>query len=448
MFLQSNAFSRLDADQLAQWTWEGKTILFVSHDWDPAHDGAEAIAGRRLAAALLDAGARLHVLAAAHASTELRHERYDLTTIPIRRPLSPNKFSRAFEMMTSTVPEAAGQWVHDAVQAGTTLLSSLPDDTLIYGRAMPGASNVVAWRLAQWSECPWVAHFSDEWPSVGVLSHGRGWLAPYKWPLYQFWRRRILRDAGALTFTNPLQGADIVSERPEYLLKSFTVTHLATSGRVCTEPADATEFHIVHSGNVYFGRTAKALMVGLRRFLDRTPAAQGRVRFTQVGWDAGDLPEWSARCALDGVVRCQGRTEPSEVVKMLERASLLVAIDFALPVSTTLPSKMPDYINARRPLLAMTAPGTSMWHLFVNDGAGLTAHYDDPEEVAGQIACVFEAWRRGRLDTLLPEGTAAASFDSRQVLNELAGAFLTARAAAGVAWNGQRLTANHRRVSA
>ena len=99
-------------------------------------------------------------------------------------------------MMRCGIPEWPGLWVSGAVDAGVRVLASLPADTVIYGRAMPGSSNIAAWHLARLTGRSWVAHFSDDWPPLQVLANGRKWLAPYKWPLFQFWRRRILADAG------------------------------------------------------------------------------------------------------------------------------------------------------------------------------------------------------------------------------------------------------------
>jgi hypothetical protein len=420
VFLMSDAFRALDTRVSRRWDWSASTILFISHAWDPARDGAEALAGRRLVKALLEAGARVHVLSAARADDEFRHDNYEGTVVPCA-PLPLNKVARAWRMVRLTIPEDEGPWVSGAVAAGVRVLSSLPADTIIYGRSMPGSSNIVAWHLARMSGLPWIAHFSDEWPSIGPLSNGRGWLAPYKWPLFRFWRQRIIRDADALTFTNPLQAKDILSGDARELAKSFVVSHLPSGATRANQTPQYDFFRIVHTGNIYYGRTSASLMQGLRLFLDRTPAARGPVRFTQAGWDTGDLPAWKERCGLGDVVQCVGRMNEHDMVRLIDTASLLIAVDFANQKSTTLPLKTPDYVNAGRPILAITAPSTSLERLFDADGAGLTAY--SPEQVAERIAAVFDAWQQRRLDAFLPKPAAIASFSCARVLAELAAAF-------------------------
>ncbi len=113
----------------------------------------------------------------------------------------------------------------------------------------------------------------------------------------------------------------------------------------------------------------------------------------------------------------------------MDRASLLVGFDYSRPDSATLLSKLPDYVNSGRPILVITAPTSAMGHLFREDGVGLTAHYDSPEEVADHISRVFDAWQRGEFQAFLPTATAIESFTDRNVLAELAAAFSVARTA-------------------
>lgn len=428
MFLTSNAVRALEEAELRAWDWSATTILYISFAWDPAADAAQALSGRRLVKALLAAGARVHVLATNRAADECPSDHYDVTVVPAPAA-SRRKLWRALRMMHSTIPEVEGEWVAPAVASGVRLLSSMPPETIIYSRAMPGSSNIVAWHLARLTGRPWVAHFSDEWPSTQVFAGDRAWLAAYKRPLFRLWRRRIVRDAGALTFTNPGQGREFLRGfSPRHLEKAFVVTHLPTHHERHVPPPQYELFHIVHTGNFYPpSHTSAALLQGLRLFLDRTPAARGKVRFTQAGWANGDVPAWTARCGLHGVVRLAGRLDQQQVDSLMDAASLLVGIDYARPNSNTLLSKLPDYVTARRPILAITAPSSSMGRLFEEDGAGLTAHYDDPAEVATRIAAVFEEWQQRRIESLLPARTATESFMPRHVLGELAGAFAVAR---------------------
>jgi hypothetical protein len=369
----------------------------------------------------------MHVLAGAKADDEPVHPRYQVTVAP-RGQLARAKAIRAWQMVRSTVPEAAGQWVKPAVSEGLRVLSVLPSDTIIYSRASPGASNIVGWHLARRTGRPWLAHFSDEWPPFQLQSVHKKLAAPYKWPLFSMWRRRILNEAGALTFTNPLQGDAVLGrEAGRFHHKAFVVAHLPC--RTATaRPQQFNTFHLVHSGNFYPpSHTAGTLMQGLRLFIDRTPAARGRVKFTQAGWANGDVGYWTTRCRLEDIAQCSGRLNQPDLLNLLDDASLLIAVDYARASSRVILSKLPDYVTARRPILAIADPGSSMARFFEEDGAGLTASFKSPDRVAECIAAVFNAWTAGRDDAFLPSGVAVDSFSPSRVLRELGAAVALAR---------------------
>ena len=449
MFLTSDAFRAFDSRLAGTFNWTRASILLVSYDWDARNGSAEALAGQRLVDALLAAGASVHVLAGTpvREGGDARAER--VTWVP-RASFSNSRYGRALEMIRSTVPEATGPWVEPAVRKGCRVLSELPPETVIYGRAMPGTSNIVAWHLARATERPFVAHFSDEWPPVHVLSANRKVLAPYKWPLFAWWRRRILNDAGALTFTNPMQGADVLGRwHARQARRAFVVPHLPSRRVGPHGMPEPGVFHIVHTGNLYAqDQPSKTLMHGLRLFIDRLPASDAIVKFTQAGWSNGDMPEWTRRLGLEHVVRFPGRLSQEGVFQLLDAAHLLVGIDYRRPCSTTLLSKTPDYLHAARPVLVITSPSSAMGRLFNDDGAGLTARHDSPEGVARRISEVFDAWRNGSVDAYLPSPAAIESFSSPRVLGELAAAFSTARAetqghqrlASGRRWRRERAT--------
>jgi hypothetical protein len=434
MYLKSDAVQAFERRRLLEWDWTSATILLVAYDWDTVHGGAEALAGRRLVRALTTAGARVCVLTGPAAAIDDAAQLGCTVAVAPCEPLAPSRIGRALQMMRTRVPEASGPWVGSAVDTGMRVLASLPEDTILYSRAMPGASNIVGWHLARRTGSPWVAHFSDNWPPPQVLPASRRFLAPYKWPLFSLWRHRILRDAGALTFTNPGQAAEMVGHgRSSGRRKAFVVTHLASSPPAASAPPRGDRFHIVHTGNLYPpNHTFETVLQGLRLFLDRTPGAREVVRFTQAGWANGDVEMWSRRCGLEDIVCVAGRLPQEAVLPLLESASLLIAIDYRRANSTTLLSKLPDYINARRPILALTAPTSTLGRVCLEDGAGLTAQHDAPEEVANHMVRVYRAWQQHRLDPFLPRPQARAAFATPTVLAELAGAFICARGAAPV----------------
>ena len=159
-------------------------------------------------------------------------------------------------------------------------ISSLPAHTVIYSRAMPAASNIMAWHLARTTQRPWVAHFSDEWPPTRrchIARHGS-----------RHTRCRCSSCGGGgfcampvpSLHNNPRQAKVVLgSAAGRFMSKAFVVTHLPSmAGCRDQVPQQDNLFHIVHTGNLNPpNHSSAALLQGLRIFLDRTPRAQEAV---------------------------------------------------------------------------------------------------------------------------------------------------------------------------
>ena len=148
------------------------------------------------------------------------------------------------------------------------------------------------------------------------------------------------------------------------------------------------------------------------------------MRFTQAGWSNGDLDEWTRQCGLTDVVRSVGRLPQPDVAALLDSASVLIAVDYARPDSTTLLSKLPDYVIPRDVRFSPSLPRRQPWDACLRRWRGLTARYDSPEDVADRIGAFMR--RGGRAaHAFLPVRDVVRLFSPDRVLAELAGACLS-----------------------
>ena len=229
MFLTSEGVARVGRAAVSRWDWRATTILLISYDWDPARGGgAESLAGRRLVAALLGAGARVHVLTAGGVNQELRCPNYDATVIrPRRFPRTRSAELCRYSVRNFRVGRAVGIQRRrcGCPRAG---IASARHGYLRARHARLIEHRGVAPRPTDWTVVG--RSFQRRLASRPGPRERRKWFAPSKWPLFQFWRRRILADAGALTFTNPHQAAAVVGAGGErHLAKSFVVSHLCSA---------------------------------------------------------------------------------------------------------------------------------------------------------------------------------------------------------------------------
>lgn len=80
------------------------------------------------------------------------------------------------------------------------------------------------------------------------------------------------------------------------------------------------------------------------------------------------------------------------------RAShVLVLIEAPLAEGIFLPSKVTDYVQAGRPILAVSPRNGTLADLLGANGGGLAADCTDPDAIYSALRALYDSWARGSL---------------------------------------------------
>jgi hypothetical protein len=212
-----------------------------------------------------------------------------------------------------------------------------PDDApvdLVYSRSEPGVSHLAALGTAGRGR-PWVAHFDDPW---AVNPYRR-----YVPPGARHREAEVVARADALVFpTEELRDLydaayphDGVRERAAVIPHGFEPELYPAPRRGAGGPV-----RLVHVGDFYGLRSPEPLLRG-------TPPG---VEVRLVGRVAR---QFDVRGAV-----CTGQVGYRQSLQEMVDADVLVVVDAPLPGQPFLPSKLVDYLGARRPVVGLTTPGS------------------------------------------------------------------------------------------
>lgn len=287
-------------------------------------------------------------------------------------------------------PDAFRGWVRDAVRAGTELARSESVDA-ICSLCPPATAHVVASEIARRTRLPWVAQFDDLF-SFHLESQPRlAWRA-YAGLAHRRWMRRATL-AGAIT-----PGMLDYVRRTYGLDGDVVSVGFDPDESPVVQPSSGDRLRLAYTGSVYLdNHRPEILFEALERVLSARPPADRRIEVVFAGTRcdrelrarAAPFPTASAACVfLD-------RLAPDATLRLQREAHALVLFNYTTPASAggtlSFPAKTFEYLNARRPILAIPRdPGGWGNRLLRATRAGSAA--DTAAEAAGILADWLAAW--------------------------------------------------------
>ena len=361
-------------------------IVCVSRNAPPMND-AEALCTGRLLSALVELGAKVHLVTGdGHPALDpsIVEEIFD-PRIEVTQVVSPSgPFHKSASMIRYGYHGAQVEWMKPAIRATRQALAKYAKPVLMT-RACPWVSNFVGYHCRHLATA-WVAHFSDPFPPHEWQSHT---LSRFARPVNRMWARRILRHADLITVTCP-NAIRYIEEKSgiSFRDKAMVLPHLAMPqlrpGNFKLERKTG-EFIIAHIGTLFMRRRADLLLKGALLAMERHPA----IRFLQYGHvDQATLDFAKTSPAFRQLdIRHVENLSPRDAADLQAQVdvNIIVDTDLGLPYSPFILSKYPHAACTGKPMLMVSAQDSEMARLTELYGGGEFVPFSTPEAVAEAI---------------------------------------------------------------
>ncbi|MFB9242247.1 glycosyltransferase [Massilia antarctica] len=262
-------------------------------------------------------------------------------------------------------PDTLGRWRARAQPVALAhIAAERPDVLASFG--VPMSDHLLALELKRATGLPWLAHFSDPW--AGNPFHD--YYTPKAHQVNAELEKSVIEAADQVLFTSARTLDMVMGKYPAaWRAKAAVLPHawdmehfpaLAAAPAPAAQPADGRRV-IRHIGACYGARSPEPLFKALARMLERQGSALDGVRFEFVGPLQKTFLNLPALTSLPpGLVTLSGQVPYRESLRLARASDALLVIDApsATP-SVFLPSKLVEYIGARRPVWGITSPGTS-----------------------------------------------------------------------------------------
>lgn len=398
---------------------------------------AEAFCGGKVALQLLDAGIDLNVFAVNYTG----HRKFSEDT---------SRLWSSLGQITTSIPPAAGKskllsipfglryqtlewsrWIGAVVALAQRHHEDHPFD-VVYSRGLPNVAHVAGYWIQRAIRRPWVANFNDPWDLEGAHllpqdRHKRKWTLALQ--VSNWWLRRVMRTANVLTFPCArLRDYHLRLCRPrgEY----HVVPHIGYRSDAVSR---SDRFLLVHAGNLGSGESTRrnttvCLLRGLRDFLDHRPNARSRFSLVLVGPEDHPTLDLAKELHLEANVAWTGRVSYAESLAHIAAATACLLIEGNMPEGIYLPSKFPDYIQAGKPVIALSPATGTIADLL--PAVGVTqVPVDDPVAIEAAVARHYDAYMNGGIAALEPVSALRSRYDGVQVAAMLCSLFAKLSAA-------------------
>jgi glycosyltransferase involved in cell wall biosynthesis len=394
-------------------------VLVISPLFPPVAD-SEAICGGKFVQGLIHSGVETSVIFSSDMRNSLltdksaRWAAMQRVSVDIRSNSVGSLAERCWSSIRYQSTSWA-RWTRSVVLKANELHRQKPFD-LIISRSLPHHAHLAGYWVASGLGIPWIAVVNDPWDlsPFALERWRREWKPNLNW---RIWWRRVMARVDRLCF--PCERLrDFCVQDSDRTRGLLVVPHI---GGVSKLARHVDRFVIVHAGKLGVleptGRSAVALLEGLRELFRIRPEAKSWTRLLFVGAEDPDTMQYVAAQGLSDHVACTGFVSYEESLDYIAQAALCVLVEGDVREGVFLPSKLCDYIAARKPVLALS-PDIGTVADLAAEGGVRRIKPKDPAAVAAALVELFDAFLESRLDSYAPSNGIVRRFEGNRIIDD------------------------------
>ncbi len=250
------------------------------------------------------------------------------------------------------VPDAQIGWKNNAVKAGIQLVSNWKPD-IIYASAMPITSFLVAKKISEKSNIPWVGELRDLWTDSPYYTNP-GWKKWYE----EIWEKSLFSKAIGLTTITEHSVCQLQEKYNcpiELILNGYDPIDFQTSESQSLYPPNSfisEGINILYAGMIYPGKRDPRPLLEAISILPENLKSLVKVHF--YGPQLSNLMQQVEELSLHTNVELNSPIPYKDILNLQKMSDLLLLLMWNNPKEVgTFTGKFFEYIGARRPILCV-----------------------------------------------------------------------------------------------
>ncbi|MCA9548992.1 MAG: glycosyltransferase family 4 protein [Myxococcales bacterium] len=314
-------------------------------------------------------------------------------------------------------PDVESWWVPAAAAAAVDAVvrGRIP---VIYTTSPPHSTHLVGEWCKRLTGVRWVADFRDTWADNPYFVEPAGWRRRWKERL----ERRVVETADVILANTPQALDAFVARYPAHAEKFVWLPNGYDDDDFVTVPAPRPTPHpltLMYVGSAGGTRPLDHFFAALDELRRAGAPGAADLEVVFVGPISVKVQRQVEALGLGAQVRFTGQLPHAEAVAEMYNCDVLLLLQFAdHGGSTALPSKVFEYMKARKVIFGMTCEGPTS-ELIRQYPAGFVTAPDDVPAIREVLARLLDLHRRGALPTVDDDGDHIERFSREALTRQL-----------------------------
>lgn len=292
----------------------------------------------------------------------------------------------------------------DAVRLERAILRGLDPSavTRLITFACPFSMHLLGLKLRKLFRVPWIAHFSDPWATNPLMGFG-----PFSRLINRRWEGEVVATADKLIFVSEETRRLYARLYPSASGRMEVIEHAIDPELYASDisaPAADLPLVIRFLGNLYGGRNLDTLFAALQQLSRRDPRGAASLRMELVLSFRRPLEKRINASKLGELVSVRPPVDYRESLRLMQSAGALFLMETPFTADAGenpfYPSKLADYMGARRPIIGVGGIGATR-RILASYG-GQSVEPGNSDELADVLSALVESWRADRLASFRP----------------------------------------------
>lgn len=256
---------------------------------------------------------------------------------------------------------------------------------VIVAFSTPRTDLLIGVKLKNIFKVPLVVHFSDPWVDNPYVTYTgfKKWVNSYLESL-------VMKNSDLILFTNEDQRALVMRKYPSHIQdKSRVIAHCYDERLYSAPQKDSGKFIIRHVGNLYGQRSPVPFLLALSSLVNDRPDIKNRLLVEFYGQISPQHQGAIASCSLEGIVEIMPSVPYYQSLQLMAGSDLLLLIDAASAHNTFFPSKLVDYMGARKNIIGITSLSGPSAEIIAAYG-GKTFQHDQIDELRDFLSHILQ----------------------------------------------------------